>query len=136
MNNLYIILILLVLGYGFGRRAEKKHYASILVREKKLLDLPATTAGSPVQESKPIKKSHLVLGSVVISADYFKRILAMLHLFFGGAVYSYEPLLDRAKREAILRLKESCPNADEIVNVRLETSSVFKGTRKKKHRVC
>jgi uncharacterized protein YbjQ (UPF0145 family) len=39
----------------------------------------------------------------------------------GGPVQSYETLLDRAKREAVLRLKESCPGAHEIVNVRLET---------------
>ena len=39
----------------------------------------------------------------------------------GGPVKSYETLLDRAKREAVLRLKESCPGADEIINLRLET---------------
>jgi uncharacterized protein YbjQ (UPF0145 family) len=35
--------------------------------------------------------------------------------------------LDRARREAILRMKESCKKADEIINLRIETSSISKG---------
>jgi len=62
-----------------------------------------------------------VTGSVVISIDYFKKAASALRALVGGPVKSYETLLDRAKREAILRLKESCPGADEIVNLRLET---------------
>jgi len=45
---------------------------------------------------------------------------------FGGRVSSYESLLDRGRREAILRMKESAKGASEIVNVRIETSSISK----------
>ena len=38
----------------------------------------------------------------------------------GGKVFSYESVLDRARREAILRMKESAPLADMVVNTRLE----------------
>jgi len=62
-----------------------------------------------------------------ISVDYFKRILTSLRNFFGGNMRSYETLVDRARREAILRLKESCPDAQQIINLRLETSSIYKG---------
>ena len=47
-----------------------------------------------------------------------------LRNIFGGEVRSLETLLDRARREAVLRLKESCPDADIIVNLRLDTSSI------------
>jgi uncharacterized protein YbjQ (UPF0145 family) len=30
----------------------------------------------------------------------------------------------------MLRLLESCPEADQIINLRLETSSIFKGRQK------
>ena len=73
--------------------------------------------------------AELVLGSVVISVDYFKRILAALRNIFGGPVQSYETLVDRARREAVLRMKESCINADQIINLRIETSSISKGGR-------
>ena len=35
--------------------------------------------------------------------------------------------MDRARREAILRLKESCLDATQIINLRIETSSIYKG---------
>jgi len=129
MENLIIFIILLSLGYFFGKWAEKNHYNSIIEREKKFLNIPATSFKKPIGEILPIERSDLVRGSVVISVDYFKRILAGLRNFFGGTIQSYETLLDRARREAILRLKESCPKADQIINLRIETSSISKGKK-------
>lgn len=121
----YLILLAfwsvpVVLGYVFGRAAESRHYRSIIVREKQQLNLPATTLKTLVRGG-PVARSELVTGSVVISIDYFKKAASALRSLVGGPVKSYESLLDRAKREAVLRLKESCPGADEVVNLRLET---------------
>lgn len=126
MAQLIIFATLIALGYFFGKLAESRHYQSIKQREAELLELPTTSSKQPMGEA-PVMKSHLVQGSVVISVDYFKRIVAGLRSFFGGSVQSYETLLDRARREAIVRLKESCPQADQIINLRLETSSISKG---------
>jgi uncharacterized protein YbjQ (UPF0145 family) len=71
----------------------------------------------------------MVFGSVVISVDYFKRVFSALINVFGGDLKPYETLLDRARREAVLRLVESCPDADEIINLRIETSSISKGAK-------
>lgn len=130
MGNLIIFFILLSLGYFFGKWAEKRHYKSIKEREKKFLKIPTTSFKKPIGKIPPIKRSHLAQGSVVISIDYFKRILAGLRKIFGGSIQSYETLLDRARREAILRLKENCPQADQIINLRIETSSIYKGRKK------
>lgn len=128
MEILILWLALMLAGYVFGKRAEKKHYASIKSREKALLKLPATTSKYPIGIALPsIERSELAAGSVVISVDYFKRFLAGLRAIVGGPVQSYETLLDRARREAILRLKESCPGANQIINLRLETSSISNG---------
>lgn len=129
MADLIIFLVLIGLGYLFGHYAEKKHYASIAKREQEFLKLPAISHKNPIG-SGAIYKTNLAYGSVVISVDYFKRTLAALRNLFGGSVRSYETLLDRARREAILRLKESCPKADEIINLRIETSSIYKGQGK------
>ena len=126
MADLIIFVVLIALGYFFGHYAEKKHYASIYKREKQFVKIPAISTKHPIG-NEPIRKVALVYGSVVISVDYFKRVLAGLRNFFGGSVRSYETLLDRARREAILRLKESCPKADQIINLRIETSSISKG---------
>ncbi len=130
MEQLIIFIVLLLLGYFFGRYAEKKHYRSILEREKSLLTLPTTSKKSIGDDNRMVSQCKLVNGSMVVSIDYFKRILAKLRNFFGGNVQSYETLIDRARREAVLRMKESCLDADMIINLRLETSSITKGAGK------
>ncbi len=130
MEQLIIFAILLSLGYFFGRHAEKRHYKSILKREKHLVQLPTSASKYLLDDGRRIKRAHLVNGSMVVSVDYFKRILASLRNIFGGNVQSYETLIDRARREAVLRMKESCPGADQVINLRLETSSITKGRGK------
>jgi uncharacterized protein YbjQ (UPF0145 family) len=71
----------------------------------------------------------LITGNVVISIDYFKKILAGLINFFGGNISAYETLIDRARREAVLRMKESAKGASEIINIRIETTSILKNTQ-------
>ncbi len=127
MENLIILAVLISCGYFFGKHNEKKHYRSIKERENNLLALPLTSSKYPLDDKETVKQAYLVQGCVVISIDYFKRIVAGLRNFFGGNIQSYETLLDRARREAVLRLKESCSDADEIINLRIETSSISKG---------
>ncbi len=125
-----IFIILMMLGYGFGTWAESRHYKSIEKREIQYQKLPTIGLKHPLPQPGQVVKTQLATGNVVISVDYFKRFLAALRNIFGGRVSSYETLVDRARREAILRMKASCPGATQIINVRLETSSLSKNTRK------
>jgi len=127
MDQLIIFAVLISLGSFFGRHAEKKHYRSIMEREKHWLRMPTTASKNILEGDRQVDKTQLVTGSVVVSVDYFKRMLAGLRNVFGGAVQSYETLIDRARREAVLRMKESCPDADQVINLRLDTSSITKG---------
>ncbi len=127
--QLIFFLTLLTLGYVFGKIAEKKHYRSIIEREKQWMQIPTTSGRHVLSTDREVKGVKLATGSVVISVDYFKRILAGLRNIFGGNVRSYETVVDRARREAVLRMKESCPKADQIINLRLETSSISKGNK-------
>ena len=73
----------------------------------------------------------MVSGSVVVSVDYFKRFLAALRNLFGGRVISYESLLDRGRRESLLRMKQQAEElgAGMVFNVKYETASISKGRR-------
>ncbi len=126
MGDLTIFLLLLALGYGAGTWAEKRHYRSIMEREEQLLHLPTITTKKVELDDSKVERAVLVVGSVVISVDYFKRLLAGLRNIFGGTIKSYETLLDRARREALLRMKEKAHGASMIINVRIETSTVGK----------
>lgn len=130
--ELIIVIALIALGYIAGTIAESKHYQSIKNRERKFLRLPAVTIKNALDEKAEIENAHLVSGSVVISLDYFKRALAGLRNLFGGEITSYETLIDRARREAILRMKELAKGADIILNVRIETSSIGQSANQRK----
>lgn len=131
MDNLIIFLVLMILGYGVGTFLEKRHYRSIRRREKDFLNLPAVTLRTAHYTPDQVASARLVYGSAVISIDYFKKILAGLRNVFGGTVKSYESLVDRARREATLRMKAMAGDAAVIVNVRIETASVGKQANKK-----
>ena len=125
-----VFIVLMMLGYGFGTWAEKRHYKSIEEREAKYQNLPTIALKQPLPQKGRVVKVKLASGNVVISVDYFKRFLAALRNIFGGRVSAYETLVDRARREATLRMKESCPGATQIINVRLETASISKNSKK------
>lgn len=128
--NLGVPLLLIVIALITGTMIEKRHYRSIHQRERAMQGV-ALLNSKTFPMDRPISKAFLVTGSVVISYDYFKRFLAGLRLLFGGEVKSYVSLIDRARREAVLRMQEQCRDADLIVNLRIETSSISKGRHKR-----
>ncbi len=123
MADLIALLILLLVTYLTGRWFERKHFASIRAREQQLAPVVITTLRS-VPGDRPVVQAALVTGSVVVSLDYFKRFLAGLRALIGGRIRAYEPLLDRARREAMLRMREQARarGYDMVINMRLETS--------------
>lgn len=132
MGQLIIVIVLIGLGYVVGSIAEKKHYRSIISREAQLLHIPTVSVKNMIEDDVDIIDARMVQGSVVISIDHFKRILASLRNIFGGRVTAYESLIDRARREAILRMKEKSPNADIVLNTRIETSTIGRSANSRK----
>jgi uncharacterized protein YbjQ (UPF0145 family) len=129
--NLLFFITLIAVGYLAGTFAERYHYRSIHMREKMFINLPAVTMKTVDYPGDRIKSAELVYGSAVISIDYFKRFTASLRNIFGGTIKSYESLIDRARREALLRMKEMAGDSKIIVNVRIETSTIGRNANKK-----
>lgn len=125
MIELFIFFCLLALGYLAGSAVEKSHYASINERERRTISVPVYNVGAkqPLPEAEG---AQLFMGSVVISSDYFKAFLASLSKLVGGQIFAYESLLDRGRREALLRMKEDAIRwgAKKVINVRLETATI------------
>ncbi len=128
--NLILPFLIIIIALFTGSTLERRHYRSIDRREAETRTLPLINSKT-YPDHRPIADSAFVSGSVVISYDYFKRFIAGLRMVFGGEVKSYVSLLDRGRREAMLRLKEACPDADLVVNLRIETSSISKGGKKR-----
>ncbi len=128
MDFVYLIG-LLVVGYVVGTLLEARHYHSIRQREGKLLGKIPVFSDEALPPLPNGQDFRLVAGSVVVSIDAFKRFSAKIHSFFGGRLSVYESLLDRARREALLRMRERAllSGATMIFGVRLEVTSINNG---------
>jgi len=124
MADLIIFLVLLASGYAVGRIAERRHYRSIIAREKDMANVMVFTNRFPPLTQRA--SQALVTGSVVVSEDYFKRVVSGLQSLFGGRLRAYESLLDRARREAVLRMKQEARDkgAKMIINVKFQTFAI------------
>jgi uncharacterized protein YbjQ (UPF0145 family) len=128
--NFGLPILVLVIAYFIGSWIEKNHFRNIREREAKVQGFPVVSFDT-MPDDWTANSSHLVSGSIVISLDYFKRVIAGLKGLVGGRIKTYEPLLERARREAILRMTEEAQQQgyDAIFNVRLETSRLANAGR-------
>ena len=122
MGDILLILVILFITYITGSIIEKNHYKKIQQREIALFRKPCISFGSKGWSiNKKIKKVELVTGECVISGDYFKNFTAGLKNIFGGRLTSFESVIDRGRREALLRMREKARSANCIVNTRIES---------------
>ena len=121
--NFGLPLLVLMLAYFVGTAIESRHFRRIRRREAEYHDFPVVSFDTMPDDWNAVS-GRLVTGSIVVSLDYFKRVIAGLRAIVGGRIKTYEPLLDRARREALLRMVEDArrDGYDAIFNVRLETS--------------
>lgn len=119
------VAFLLLLGLAVGTLVERMHFRSLARREAALSYVVVTnTKAIPAGSTR--ESCGLVVGEVVIAADYFKTFLARFRKMVGGNVRTYETLMERARREAILRMQESAVSmgANRVINVRLASSDI------------
>ena len=108
-----------------GGILERRHLKSLLLLESGSRDVLAVTI-EDIPSDSHVESCELVMGNVVISQDYFKRFAASIKGIFGGNIRVLEPLLERARREALIRMKgvAYARGYRTIINVRLETATL------------
>lgn len=122
MEDIIILTAILVVTYITGSMVEKRHFKKIKQREIALIRKPIVSYGLKEWDSKrKIRKVELVTGEVVVGVDYFKLFVASLKGLFGGRLITFESVLDRGRREAILRMREKAVGANFIINARVDT---------------
>jgi len=128
------ILFFLGLAYFIGGLIERRHIASLEEREAKLQHILTTqTRSFPMLVSHQTPPTCLI-GETVISSDYLKTFLAFFRNIFGGEVKSFRTIMERARRESLLRVKEQAQELgyNALCNVRFDTADVAgSGSRKK-----
>ena len=108
-----------------GLRTEKKHFARLAIEEKEYADIVISDM-KYLPPNWNAQNASMVVGSVVISNDYLKSFIAAWINFFGGRITCYETLLERGRREAVLRMtKQAVENGANVVwNVRVATAPI------------
>lgn len=121
--NLGVTLAFLVVGFLVGGLRERRHLVDLTVREEEFSDMIAVPLGS-IGGSSEAQDAAMVQGCVVVSIDYFKRMVAGFIGIFGGRIDVYQRVVDRARREAMLRMLAEARGLgmDAVICVRVETS--------------
>lgn len=118
-------VILLILGLAIGSTVESSHFRRLAAREQDLSHLVVSDL-KRLPANWVASDGTLVTGEAVIATDYFKVFVASLRNLFGGRVASYETLVERARREAIVRMLQQAQaaGANVVWCVRIETSTI------------
>lgn len=122
--ELIIFITLVILGLVFWKINESRHYKSIVEREEKYKHI--FVMNDTDARNFSLTGGELIYGSTAVSIDYFKKIVAGFINFFWGKITVYERILDRARREATLRVKEQAvaKGYNCIVNLKVDTSTI------------
>ena len=129
------IVILLILGFSIGSLVERAHFKRLAEREAQLSHILVTNLRT-LPSGCVATSFGLVTGEVVIASDYFKTFAASLRKLVGGELRMFESLMERARREAVVRLKEEAERmgATHVSNVRFETSNI--GTMRRRRQAA
>lgn len=120
------LIVLFVVGWFFGARHERQHLAQLAVSEKELAHIIVSSERFYQPSLAANSEGELVLGSVVIAQDYFKMVIAKVLSLFGKNLTTYETLLDRSRREALVRMRTQAQakGYNHIYGLRLEVSNI------------
>ena len=122
-NGLQLVTVGVV-GWLIATWFERRHFKSISKRELPLQKIRVNTS-KQFSSCEP-EAATLLIGSVVVAHDYFRTLTIFLRRLIGGNFRHYERLVQRGRREALIRLKEEAElrGLDQVINVRFTTSAV------------
>jgi len=108
-----------------GQIIERKHFKDLQAREAEIRKKVIVHNRRSPLITRPVKMT-LVAGEVCIGADRFKTWLAGFRQIVGGRMGSLAPVVERARREALLRALESAAaqGYTEVGNIRYTTANL------------
>lgn len=111
-------------GWLLASWLERVHLRSLSSREAPLQKIRVNTF-KRLPPCEP-EGCTLLIGSVVVAHDYFRTLIIVIRRFIGGNISPYERLVQRGRREALIRLKEEADlrGIDEVINIRFGATTV------------
>lgn len=130
-------LLLMSLGYFVGGVRERSHLRELEEREHAMSGILLSQRKNFPDAIPGRLPAKMLVAEVVISSDYLKTFLGGLRNIFGGELRSFRSLIDRARREAILRIQEQAQKEgyDAVCNIRLDTVDIGGADSRRKSQV-
>jgi len=119
-------IILGAMGWMVGWGWERYGLSKLAVRERDVSDIRVGAHRYRATDADASMDSRLLEGSVVISHDLFRGFTIFFARILGGRISMYECLFERARREAIVRLKE-CARGEgytQVVNLKIVSTRI------------
>ena len=127
MYDLIISLIKFLVKYSFGwffgTRNEIKHLDRLKNAEIEIMEIKLFS--NKFHTSSAV--GHFISSNAVVSQNFYKSTHATIKNVLCKSLSEHEATADRARREAIIKLKQQAKNlgANEIHGFRLETASIL-----------
>ncbi len=124
--QLAIPLGFVLLGLIVGQAVERAHFRQLSRREEAVAHMLVTDVKTFPGGVTARRSPEMIVNQAVIATDYLKSFLAGLRKILGGELTSYLSLMERARREALLRVLEEAREKgyDAVCNVRLDTADI------------
>ena len=120
-----IPLVFFIVPMISGKIIENRHFKDLEAREAKIRKKVMVHNRISFIIPRPSRMT-MVAGEVCIGADRFKTWLAGFRQLIGGRMGSLAPVVERARREALLRALESAYDQGytEVGNIRYTTANL------------
>ena len=118
--------LVLFVGWLVGHLSETRHERSLARREEALKDIETSDMRSPPGFQGAEGSCVLVSGEAVVASDAFKSWVFGLKNIVGGESKTFTRLFDRARREALLRMKTRARElgCNAVCNVRFDNADI------------
>lgn len=127
-------VLLLGLAFFAGNWIAKKHEKDMSLRLQAVAQITLTDLSSFQHPNPSGIPPQLLMAEVCLGIDHFRGFLGNLKNIFGGEVKSYQATLDRARREAILRILEEAhaKGFQAVANLRIGFADISGNTTRAK----
>ncbi|MBL4836710.1 MAG: heavy metal-binding domain-containing protein [Kordiimonadaceae bacterium] len=126
-NNILMAFGTIGIGWAVATVMEHRHNIALTEQEATLAHIKINT----LKTAKPGTRDGIMLvGSTVISHDFFRTLIILIRRLIGGNIKPYERLLTRGRRAAIISLKAQAQaqGYTKVINVRFGSTRVATGS--------
>ena len=119
-------LFMLAFAWAMGAWIRNRHEADLAQRELAVAHILVHNTGRLQDAVTGPQPSVMITSEVTLGVDHFRGFLGQWKSLFGGQVRSYQMVLDRARREVVMRILEqtNAMGYNALANLRIDFADI------------